>query len=77
MTYIPEAVRMYREVPDRADDLTLARIERERKDASQRLARTRDIAAWQAAMARLDAEEKVARQSREANGCPPFTFQSG
>ncbi len=35
---ITEAVRMYGEVPDRADDVTLARIEREREEASQRLA---------------------------------------
>ncbi len=64
-TTITEAVRLYGEDTGRPDELTLARIEREREEASQRLAKTRDIAAWQATMARLDAEAEVARQPRE------------
>ncbi len=58
---ITEVVALYGEGDERPDELTLARIAREREDASQRLVRTRDIAAWQATMARLDAEEGVAR----------------
>lgn len=68
---ITEAVRLYGEVPDRADELTLARIEGEREEASQRLAKTRDIAAWQATMVRLDAEAEVARQPQVGQGLTP------
>lgn len=39
------------------NQVALARIARQVEDAAQRLAQTRDIAAWQAAMARLDAEK--------------------
>ena len=46
-----EIVRLYGEGLAKPDELTLARIEREREEASQRLAKTRDIAAWQATMA--------------------------
>ena len=38
---------------------------------SQRLAKTRDIAAWQATMARLDAEQQVARQPRQHQRMAP------
>jgi hypothetical protein len=55
----------------RPDELTLARIERERAEASQRLAKTRDIAAWQATMSRLDAEGEVARQPRQNQRLEP------
>jgi DNA invertase Pin-like site-specific DNA recombinase len=44
------------------DELALARIVRERDAATSRLGRDRDVAAWQAAMARLDAEEAAARE---------------
>lgn len=47
------------------DQLGLARIERERNQASDRLTRDRDIAAWEATMRRLDEEEQSARE-REA-----------
>jgi hypothetical protein len=60
-----EVVRLYGEDLAKPDELTLARIEREREEASQRLAKTRDIAAWQATMSRLDAEAQVARQPRQ------------
>ena len=60
-----EVVRLYGEDLAKPDELTLARIERERDEASQRLAKIRDIAAWQATMARLDAEQQVARQPRQ------------
>ena len=60
-----EVVRLYGEGLAKPDELTLARIEREREEASQRLARTRDVAAWQATMARLDAEQQVAKQPRQ------------
>ena len=46
-----EIVRLYGEGLAKPDELTLARIEREREEASQRLAKTRDVAAWQATMA--------------------------
>jgi hypothetical protein len=42
-----EVVRLRGEGLAKPDELTLAPIERERDEASQRLARTRDIAAWQ------------------------------
>ena len=66
-----EVVRLYGEGLAKPDELTLARIEREREEASQRLAKTRDIAAWQATMARLDAEQQVARQPRQQQRMAP------
>ena len=66
-----EMVRLYGEGLAKPDELTLARIEREREEASQRLATTRDIAAWQATMARLDAEQQVARQPRQHQRMAP------
>ena len=55
----------------RVDELALARIERQREEASQRLAKTRDIGAWQATMLRLDAEAELARQPREDRRLAP------
>ena len=66
-----EVVRLYSEGLAKPDELTLERIEREREEASQRLATTRDIAAWQATMARLDAETEVAKQSRQHQRMAP------
>ena len=66
-----EVVRLYSEGLAKPDELTLARIEREREEASQRLATTRDVAAWQATMARLDAEQQVARQPRQQQRMAP------
>ena len=66
-----EIVRLYGEGLAKPDELTLARIEREREEASQRLAKTRDVAAWQATMARLDAEQQVARQPRQQQRMAP------
>ena len=66
-----EIVRLYGEDEGRPDELTLARIDREREEASQRLAKTRDVAAWQATMARLDAEQQVARQPRQQQRMAP------
>ena len=66
-----EIVRLYSEGLAKPDELTLARIEREREEASQRLAKTRDVAAWQATMARLDAEQQVARQPRQQQRMAP------
>ena len=68
---ITDAVRLYDEEPGACDQLTLARIERERNEASACLARTRDIAAWQATMLRLDAEEETARRPREQRRLAP------
>jgi hypothetical protein len=64
-------VRLYSQESASVDRLTLARIERERDDAALRLAKTRDIAAWQATMARLDAEAEVARQPRGTRRLSP------
>jgi hypothetical protein len=66
-----EVVRLYGEGLAKPDELTLARIDRERDEASQRLAKTRDVAAWQATMARLDAEQQVARQPRQHQRMAP------
>ena len=66
-----EIVRLYGEGLAKPDELTLARIEREREEASQRLAKSRDVAAWQATMARLDAEQQVARQPRQHQRMAP------
>lgn len=63
---ITEAVRLYHDRPSRVDEVTLARIGREREEAGRRLARTRDVAAWQREMAQLDAEEQAARAPVEA-----------
>ncbi len=68
---ITEVVRLYGEDQSRPDELTLTRIERERVEASQRLAKTRDIAAWQATMSKLDAEVEVARQPRQERRLEP------
>ena len=57
---ISEVVRLHADHRPRADELTLARIARSREDAARRLAKTRDLVAWTATMARLDAEEALA-----------------
>ena len=53
------------------DELTLARIERARDETARQLARTRDLVAWQATMARLDAEEALAREPVESRRLTP------
>jgi hypothetical protein len=58
---ISEVIRLHADYRPRADDLTLARIARSREDAARRLAKTRDLVAWTATMARLDAEEALAQ----------------
>jgi hypothetical protein len=68
---IGEIVRLYGQDDERPDALTLARIDREREEASAHLAKTRDIAAWQATMARLGAEAQVARQPRHERRLEP------
>ena len=68
---ISEVVRLYGGQPRQADELTLARIAREREEASHRLTKTRDIVGWQATMARLDAEEEVTRQPQEGGRLSP------
>ncbi|MCC6227567.1 MAG: recombinase family protein [Microthrixaceae bacterium] len=68
---ITEAVRLYGEDPGRADEFALARIERQREEAAQRLAKTRDIGTWQATMLRLDAEAEVARSPRDDRRMAP------
>jgi hypothetical protein len=63
---ITEAVRLYHDRPARVDEAALARVGREREEAGRRLAKTRDVLAWQRDMAQLDAEEQAARQPTEA-----------
>jgi hypothetical protein len=58
---ISEVVRLHGDHRPRTDELTLARIVRSREDAARRLAKTRDLVAWTATMARLDAEEALAQ----------------
>jgi len=58
---INEEVRLHASYALRADELGLARTQRAREESSRRLAQNRDIAAWQATMAQLDAEEAHAR----------------
>ena len=62
---ITEVVRRYHDRPTRVDDAALARISREREEASRRLAKSRDVMAWQREMAQLDAEEQAAREPVE------------
>jgi DNA invertase Pin-like site-specific DNA recombinase len=68
---ITEVVRLHGQHRPEVDELALARIERARDEASRQLARSRDVLAWQAAMARLDAEERVAREPVEAGRLQP------
>ena len=68
---ISEVVRLHDAYRPRADELTLARIERARDDAGRQLTRTRDLTAWQATMARLDAEERIAREPVETRRLTP------
>jgi DNA invertase Pin-like site-specific DNA recombinase len=68
---ISEVVRLHDAYRPRADELTLARIKRSREDAARRLAETRDLAVWQATMARLDAEDRVAREPVETRRLTP------
>jgi hypothetical protein len=68
---ITEAVRIYGGEPGHADELTLTRIERDHEEASQRLAKTRDIGALQATMVRLDLEAEAARQPRQHRRLAP------
>lgn len=68
---IAEAVRLYNDRPAEMDKVTLARIERDREELGRRLARTRDVAAWQAAMARLDGEEQHAREPVQTGRLTP------
>ena len=63
---ITEVVRRYHDRPARRDEITLARVGREREEAGRRLAKTRDVPAWQREMAQLGAEEQAAREPVEA-----------
>lgn len=63
---ITEVVRRYHDRPAPRDEVTVARIGREREEAGRRLAKTRDVKAWQREMAQLDAEEQAAREPVEA-----------
>ena len=57
---ISAVVRLHGEFRPRVDELTLARIEHARDEAGRQLGITRDVLAWQATMARLDAEQRLA-----------------
>ena len=68
---ISEVVRLHDAYRPRADELTLARIARAGDDGGRQLSMTRDVAAWQATMARLDAEERIARKPVETRRLTP------
>lgn len=62
---ITEVVRRYHDRPTRVDGAALARIGRDREEASRRLTKSRDVMAWQREIAQLDAEEQAAREPVE------------
>lgn len=64
-TTIAAVVERYRADPVQVDEMAIGRIARERDEATRRLGRDRDVDRWQAAMARLDAEEAAARRPVE------------
>ena len=66
-----EVVRLHGAYQPRADELTLARIGRAREDAARQLGKTRDLTAWQATMARLDGEERIAKEPVERHRLSP------
>ena len=68
---ITEIVRRYHDRPPRADGAALARVGHEREEASRRLAKSRDVLAWQREMAQLDAEERAARDPVERGRLAP------
>jgi DNA invertase Pin-like site-specific DNA recombinase len=70
-TSISEAVRLYNDRPSDVDRVALARIERDREELGRRLARNRDVAAWQTGMSRLDGEEQLARQPVQSGRLTP------
>ncbi len=70
-TTISEVVRLHAAYQPRADELTLARIARAREDAARSFGKSRDIAALQVTMARLDAEERIAREPVEVHRLTP------
>jgi hypothetical protein len=68
---LAEVVRLHATHRPQVDELALARIDREREAATRKLAQTRDVVAWQAAMGRLDAAEALARQPLEGRRLTP------
>jgi DNA invertase Pin-like site-specific DNA recombinase len=68
---ISEVVRLHGAYQPRVDELTLARIGRARDEAGRQLGISRDVLAWQATMARLDAEERLANMPLEDHRLAP------
>ena len=68
---ISEVVRLHGSYRPRADELTLARINRAKEDAARQFIRTRDMTALQTTMARLDAEECLANEPVESKRLTP------
>ena len=68
---LTEVVRCYADRPPRVDGSALVRVTREREDAARRLAKSRDVMAWQREMAQLDAEEQAARDPVEPGRLAP------
>jgi DNA invertase Pin-like site-specific DNA recombinase len=68
---IAEIVRLHAEHEPKADEVALARIGRSREEAARAFGRTKDLGALQAAMARLDVEERIARQPTETRRLTP------
>lgn len=69
---ISEVVRLHGAYRPRADELTLARINRAKEDAARQFIRTRDLTALQTTMARLDAEECLANEPVESRRLTPL-----
>lgn len=68
LTAVVGAVGPSQQGPDR---VTLARVAHQRDAATTKYIQDRDVAALEATMARLDAEEQEARQERVVDGVPP------
>ena len=69
---ISEVVRLHGAYQPGADELGLARIAKEREEATRKLNLTRDVVAWQATMTRLDAAESLARQPLDGPRLTPL-----
>jgi hypothetical protein len=68
---IREIVGRYQDRPAEIDRASLVRVSRDREEAGRRLAKTRDVLAWQREMAQLDADEQMARGAVEPERLSP------
>ncbi len=70
-TVIVDVLARYGSQSPHVDEVVLARVGREREEAATRLTTSRDVQTWQATMARLDVEEKNAREPKESPRLEP------